>query len=57
MSGCITTEYTAWCGRCSHWEQESEARKRDMEKVIRARGWKKVKGLWVCPKCLEKSKA
>lgn len=48
-TGEITTEWTFWCSRCSHWEQiGTENRRSDAIKVARRNGWKLVNGKWQC---------
>ena len=53
--GKITHEFTAWCSKCSEWDQEAgEWKKSEAIKRFKERGWMKKKGLWVCPNCLSK---
>lgn len=58
-TGYITTEYTVWCGYepCAEWNQDAMARsKTDAIRKWKLAGWKKIKGCWYCPKCVEKLK-
>ena len=51
MKGGITTEHTMWCAICEFWDQQSYRLKRSFIKHMRAKGWKKKQGRWVCPDC------
>src|SRR6185436_15684600 len=51
--GCITPEFTFWCGACVAWERFSEdAARRAAAKTARRRGWRLTRGRgWICPSC------
>ena len=53
-NGTITTEHTVWCCICDVWFQWSESYMSWFIKIIREDGWRKIKGKWVCPDCLNK---
>ena len=56
-TGRITTEYTVWCSQCVEWLQEAGyRRKASVTKYFQSLGWKKIKGKFVCPNCVNKSK-
>ena len=52
----ITTEHTVWCSVCEFWEQICIHRMSDTIIEAKRRGWRNVKGKWVCPTCLNKIK-
>ena len=51
-SGDITTEHTIWCSRCEEWQTWCIRLMSDMIKATKVEGWRKIKGLWVCPDCI-----
>ena len=53
-SGDIDKQYTVWCSRCAEWHQESVEKKAIFVRLIKNCGWKKIKGLWVCPDCVDR---
>ena len=54
--GNITTEHTVWCGTCEEWVEICEHTMKRTIESARRDGWKKVKGLWTCPKCVAAAK-
>ena len=51
--GCISNEYTVWCGVCQNWEREATSSKRLAIKRWHVAGWRKTsKAGWACPSCL-----
>jgi len=55
-NGRIQREYTIWCSKCHWWEHLEEWTVHGCERQARSRGWRKRKGLWVCPDCIAQEK-
>ena len=51
--GRVTRESTVWCSRCPRWCQEASG---IAQATWREIGWRKRKGLWVCPRCIRKER-
>lgn len=49
----ISAQYSVWCDLCESLEDYQEFRNQKMaEREWKKLGWKKVDGIWVCPKCV-----
>ncbi len=53
-SGNITKEHTVWCATCEKWEQFCENTIRKTMVAAKLKGWKNIKGLWICYECIAK---
>lgn len=54
VQGSITTEHIVWCSSCVGWDQICERTMSRTEKVAKGYGWRKIKGKWICPDCVQK---
>lgn len=49
MKGHINIQHTVWCACCEKWDMTSGPKKVCILE-FRRMGWRKVHGLWRCPK-------
>lgn len=49
--GCISREWTVWCGRCARWHQGTENMPRAAAERL---GWKRDRAYgWLCRTCVK----
>lgn len=54
--GNITTEHTVWCATCEEWETFCDHTIKMTMESAKYNGWKKIKGFWICRRCVAKAK-
>ena len=51
------TEYSLSCfSDCGNTLVDYQRTKKAFEEIARMEGWKKIDGIWICPKCAEQKK-
>lgn len=53
LTGCITRQFTVWCGLCPKWTMSGAERQKAFVLEIKANGWKWMGDHygWCCPEC------